>query len=211
MIIKEVRFPTDIAYGSRGGPGYSTTVATTASGHESTVINWSKSRHRYEASYGMRTQAQLEAVIALFNAVRGRAYGFRFKDWADYKSCADAATVSPTDQSIGTGDGSTATFQLTKTYNYGGETYTRTINKPVSGTVRVAVAGTEKTLTTHFTVNTTTGEITFTAGNIPTSGQAITAGFEFDVPVRFDSDDLGISLDDWKLGAVDIPLVEVRI
>lgn len=211
MIIKEVRFPTDIAYGSRGGPGYSTTVTTTASGYESTVLNWSKTRHRYEAAYGARTQTQLEAVLALFHAVRGRAYGFRFKDWADYKSCADSATPSPTDQAIGTGDGTTATFQLAKTYTYGGESYTRQITKPVTGTVRVAVNGTEKTLTTHFTVSTVTGVVTFTAGNIPTSGQAVTAGFQFDVPVRFDTDELDISLDDWKIGAVSIPLVEVRI
>ena len=211
MVIKEIRFPTDIAYGSKGGPGYSTVISQTASGYESAILNWSKSRHRYNVAYGERTQAQLEAVLAFFHAVRGRGYGFRFKDWADYKSCADSATPTATDQAIGTGNGATATFQLYKLYSYGGETYSRPITKPVSGTVKVAVAGVAKTITTHFTVSTVTGIVTFTAGNIPTTGQAITAGYEFDVPARFDSDILSVSLDDWKLGAVDLDIVEVRV
>ena len=191
MAFLDVRFPTDIAYGSRGGPGYSTTVNQTWSGYESRQINWSLVRHRY-------------------NAARGMGHAFRFKDWADFKSCAKEATPAPTDQAIGTGDGTTDTFQLVKVYDYGGQTYTRTITKPVSGTVRVAVDGSEKTLTTHFTVNLLTGIVTFTPGNIPTAGQAVTAGYEFDVPVRFDVDTLDVSLDDWLMGAADAPLVEVR-
>jgi uncharacterized protein (TIGR02217 family) len=210
MAFLDVRFPTDIAYGSRGGPGYSTTVNQTWSGYESRQINWSLVRHRYNAAYGTRTQAQLEALLALFHAARGMGHAFRFKDWADFKSCAKEDTPAPTDQAIGTGDGATDTFQLVKVYDYGGQTYTRTITKPVSGTVRVAVDGSEKTLTTHFTVNLLTGIVTFTPGNIPTAGQAVTAGYEFDVPVRFDIDTLDVSLDDWLMGAADAPLVEVR-
>ena len=210
MAFLDVRFPIDIAYGSRGGPEYSTTVTQTWSGYESRQINWSLVRHRYNAAYGTRTQVQLEALLALFHAARGRGHSFRFKDWADFKSCAKEATPAPTDQVIGAGDGSDATFQLTKTYSYGGQTYTRTITKPVSGTVRVSVAGVEKTIATQFNVNYLTGVVTFTAGNIPTLGQAVTAGFEFDVPVRFDIDALDISLDHFLMGATDAPLIEVR-
>lgn len=284
MIVKEIRFPTDIAYGSSGGAGYSTGISETLSGHEQAVLNWSKGRHRYDVSYGMRTQEQLEAVIALFHNVRGRGYGFRFKDWADYKSCADAATPTALDQSIGTGDGTDLTFQLQKTYVYGAESYARTITKPVSGTTLVSIQNVtdprwsvstvtgivtfsaDVTKTINAITQATQGKITFTASHtlivgetfqvssvsgmtqintkrvkvvaidsatqvttdhntttysaytsggtihtIPQTGEAVKAGYEFDVPVRFDVDSLNISLDDWKLGGVSLPLAEVRV
>lgn len=211
MVIKEIRFPVDLSYGSTGGPGYSTDISETKSGYETAILEWSQARHRYQASFGPRTQVQLEQVLALFHAVRGRGYGFRFKDWADFKSGPKESDPTAADQLLGTGDGATSTFQLYKTYSYSGETYVRIITKPVLGTVRVAVAGVEKTITTQFTVSTVTGIVTFTGGNIPTVGQSVTAGYEFDVPVRFETDLAQISLDAWMLGAVDLELVEVRV
>lgn len=211
MIVKEIRFPDDVSYGSSGGPTYSTLVPQTGSGYEDTVSNWSAPRHRYDVGYGIRTFDMIEKVIAFFHVVRARAFGFRFKDWADFKSCAVSATTSATDQSLGTGDGVIATFQLWKTYTYSGESYARKITKPVAGTVKVAVNGVQKTITTHFTVSTVTGVVTFTSGNIPTIGQAVTAGYEFDVPVRFENDSLNVSLDNLKVGGADVSLIEVRV
>lgn len=204
-------FPDDIGYGSRGGPGYSTTIEINSAGIESRNQNWSYPRHEWDVAYGINTQAKLENLISFFHVAAGRANTFLFKDWLDYKSTAlMSSTVGPTDQTLGTGDGSDATWQLLKTYSQSGYTRTRYIYKPVAGTVRVAVAGVEKELTTHFTVSTTTGIVTFTGGNIPTVGQAITAGFEFYVPVRFDTDVISVSLEEYNTARASVPLVEIK-
>ena len=284
MVIKEIRFPVDLSYGSTGGPGYSTAISATKSGYETSIIEWSQARHKYQATYGPRTQAQLEQVLALFHAVRGRGYGFRFKDWSDFRSSAKEIDPSATDQVIGTGDGVALTFQLVKIYNYSGETYARTIKKPVAGTTLVSI---QNVTDPRWTVSTVTGivtfsaditktinaitqaaqaKITFTAAHglsvghtfnvsgvsgmtqingqrvtvaaidsstqvtvnvnstaysaytsggtihtIPQAGETVRAGFEFDVPVRFDTDVAEISLDSWLLGAVNLDLVEVRL
>lgn len=212
MSFHEIRFPTAISFHSSGGPERKTEIVTLGSGFEERNAVWANSRRRYDVGYGVKTLDDLHAVIGFFEARMARLYGFRLKDFSDFKSCAPGASVSPTDQAIGTGDGSEAQFQLVKTYISGSASWVRTINKPVSGTVRVAVAGVEKTITTHFTVDTATGIITFTAGNIPTVGQAITAGFEFDTPVRFDTDSLVINLANFQAGEIpSIPLAEILL
>lgn len=211
MAFHEVQFPPNISYGSSGGPERKTEVAVLGSGDEERNAVWADSRRSFNAASGIKTLDDVHTIIAFFEARNARLYGFRWKDWADYKSCTPKALPQPTDHNIGTGNGSTATFQLVKKYSSGGTTWTRTIKKPVAGTVRVAVAGTEKTLGTHFNVDTTTGIVTFTGGNIPTSGQAVTAGFEFDVPVRFDTDKLSINLSAFEAGEIqDIPITEVK-
>jgi uncharacterized protein (TIGR02217 family) len=147
-------------------------------------------------------------VIAFFEERRGRLHGFRWKDHADWKSCAPAGLPGPLDQRIGTGDGVTATFQLVKSYGSGLRDYVRSIMKPVAGSVRVAVAGTE---TAYFTVDTTTGIVTFAPGHIPPLGAAVKAGFAFDVPVRFDTDQLVINLAAFAAGQIpEIALVEIK-
>ncbi|MFZ1991857.1 MAG: DUF2460 domain-containing protein, partial [Alphaproteobacteria bacterium] len=193
MSFHEVLFPQRLAFGSVGGPERRTDIVTLASGYEERNTPWAQSRRRYNAGYALATLDDIHALIAFFEARQGRLYGFRFRDALDSKSCAPSATPSPADQAIGTGDGVTATFQLTKTYVSGGQSYARAIAKPVAGSVRVAVGGVEKTLGTDFTFDTTTGAVTFLSGHIPSSG-AITAGFTFDVPVRFDTDRLEINL-----------------
>lgn len=210
MAFHEIRFPTAIAFGSRGGPERRTEIVTLGSGFEERNSPWAHSRRRYDAGYGVRTLDDLHAVIAFFEARHGRLHGFRWKDHADFKSCAPLQSATPLDQTIGTGDGAETGFQLRKTYVSGAQSYVRDIKKPVAGTVRVAVAGVEKTEGADFTVDTATGIVTFTAA--PANGASVTAGFEFDVPVRFDTDRLGIDLAAFDAGEIpDIPVVEIRI
>ena len=208
--IETPRFPDDISYGSRGGPGFATTVVPTDSGSESRNQRWSYPRHEYDVAFGINTLARLEALLIYFHLVAGRAIGFRYKDWMDFKSCLRASTPAATDCALGTGDGVTAAFQIVKVYTGGAYSRTRKITKPINGTLLVAVAGAAKTEGTHYNASYTTGIITFTAGNIPTEGQAVTAGFEFDVPVRFDTDRLSINIDDYNAGAVQVPLIELK-
>ena len=181
------------------------------SGREERNARWAHSRRRYDAGYGVKTFDALSQVVAFFEERRGRLYGFRWRDRLDHSSAAPDAVVSATDQVIGAGDGATAAFQLVKTYGSLYSPYQRPVLKPVPGSVRVAVAETEVDEGTAFTVDTTTGMLTFLAGHIPASGAAVTAGFLFDVPVRFDTDYLEVDLSAFAAGAIPkIPLVEIR-
>ena len=206
----EIRFPSAIALRAMGGPERRTDVVTTASGREERNARWANSRRRYEAGYGVKTLDDIHAVVSFFEERRGRLHGFRFKDHADFKSCAPQGTVSAVDQTIGMGDGETDAFQLVKRYGTGLHDHLRVIAKPVQGSVRVAVNGAEKAAGTHFTVDHATGIVTFLAGHVPAEGETVTAGFEFDVPVRFDSDRLAINLSGFAAGDIpDIALVEI--
>jgi uncharacterized protein (TIGR02217 family) len=206
----EVRFPLDLSLGSRGGPQRRTEIVTLASGREHRNARLMHSRRRYDAGLGVRTLDALHAVLAFFEERRGRLYGFRFRDRVDWKSCSPSLAPGPVNQRIGTGDGSTATFQLVKTYGAAHAPYDRPIAKPVAATVRIAVNGVELAAGTAFTCDPATGSVTFAATAIPAVGAAITAGFEFDVPVRFDTDDLEIDLSAFTAGDVPkIPLIEI--
>jgi uncharacterized protein (TIGR02217 family) len=208
MNFHEIRFPTAIAFHSTGGPERKTEIVALGSGYEERNAVWANSRRRYDIGSGVKTLDDLSSAIAFFEARLGRLYGFRFKDFADSKSCAPGASVSPADQAIGTGDGTTVAFQLTKTYPSGPASWVRKIAKPVDGTVRVAVAGVEQT--TGIIIDTTTGLITFASA--PANGAAITAGYEFDCAVRFDTDSLSINLASFAAGEIpSIPIVEVLL
>jgi uncharacterized protein (TIGR02217 family) len=207
----EVLFPLDIALKSAGGPQRRTDVVVLGSGAEERNARWANSRRRYDAGYGVKTFDALSDVISFFEERRGRLYGFRWRDRLDHSSAAPDAAVAATDQAIGTGDGTTATFALSKTYGAAYSPYQRPIAKPVSGSVRVAVAGTEVVEGTAFTVDVPTGLVTFLSGHIPASGAAVTAGFLFDVPVRFDTDYLEVDLSAFAAGSIPkIPLVEIK-
>ena len=207
MAFHEVRFPDDISRGARGGPERRTQIVELASGDEERNASWANSRRRYDVAYGIRRADDLAAVVAFFEGRNGRLHGFRFKDWGDHKSCLPSGTPSPTDQAIGTGDGATTAFQLMKRYASGSQTWLRTITKPVAVTVRVAFDGAEQL--GGWTVDTTTGVLTFDTA--PAEGVAVTAGFAFDVPVRFDTDVLDVTLDLERLGSItSIPLLEIR-
>ena len=270
MAFDEVQFPTQISYGSRGGPGFNTDVVMVDSGHETRNANWASTRYAFDVSYGIKDIADLRAVQAFFLARRGKAYGFRYKDWVDYQ-----ATQEPLGQT------GAQTVQLIKTYTSGPRSYVRTIVKPVAG-ITMRRGGVSFSA---FTLDTTTGIVTLT----PDSSKTITAitqaangvvtatahGFstgdeiwidgvvgmtqvnnlyftitvvdpnsfqlnvntsaytayssggsarkfvqagetldwtgEFDIPVRFDTDKLPVSIDDFSIGAADgIPLIETR-
>ena len=139
MAFHEIRFPDNISRGARGGPERRTQVVELASGDEERNASWANSRRRYDVAYGIRRADDLAAVVAFFEARNGRLYGFRYKDWADYKSSLPSLAISPTDQQIGTGNGSLKTFQLTKRYTSGAQSWTRTIAKPVAGTIMIAL------------------------------------------------------------------------
>lgn len=208
MTFHEIRFPTAIAFHSTGGPERKTEIVALGSGFEERNGVWANSRRRYDVGSGVKTLDDLHAVVAFFEARMGRLYAFRFKDFADFKSCAPGAGIAPANQAIATGDGSTRIFQLVKTYVSGPSSWTRTIKKPVSGTVRVALTGVEQT--SGWSVDATTGLVTFASA--PANGAAITAGFEFDVPVRFDTDALAVNLANFQAGEVpSLPLVEVLL
>jgi uncharacterized protein (TIGR02217 family) len=207
MAFHEVRFPDNISRGARGGPERRTQVVELASGDEERNASWADSRRRYDVAYGIRRADDLAAVVAFFEARNGRLHGFRYKDWADYKSALPSQAITATDQQIGTGTGSLQTFQLAKRYTSGAQTWVRTIAKPVAGTVRVALGIVEQM--SGWTADMTTGLITFTTA--PANGVIVRAGFEFDVPVRFDSDTLDVTLDFERLGSITaIPLLEIR-
>jgi uncharacterized protein (TIGR02217 family) len=182
------------------------------SGAEERNARWANSRRSYNAGYGVKSLDDLHAIIAFFEERRGRLHGFRWRDAADCKSCPPEAAPTALDQPIGTGDGASAAFQLAKRYGSAFNPWTREITKPVAGSVLIAVAGITQTAGTAYTIDTTTGLVTFLAGHIPALGAAITAGFEFDVPVRFDADKLEISIQGVRHGAIpSIPIVEIRV
>ena len=209
MAFDEVRFPVAISRGGSGGPERRTEIVTTASGREERNTRWADSQRRYNAGFGVKSLNDIHGVVAFFEERRGRLHAFRWKDHVDFKSCAPQDSVAATDQVIGMGDGATATFQLVKRYGSGLRDHVRVITKPVSGTVVVAVNGTP---TANFIVHATTGLVTFLVGSIPVPAAQVTAGFAFDVPVRFDTDQLSINLQNFAAGDIpEIPVVEVRL
>lgn len=210
MSFHDVRFPAAISFGSSGGVERRTEIVTLANGHEERNTPWEQSRRRYDAGLGTRTLDDLDVVVAFFEARRGRLYGFRWKDWLDHKSCAPSAVPGPLDQYLGAGDGGRTTFPLLKHYVSGSAGFARPITKPVAGTVSVAVGGTALLSGTDFTVDSTTGELTLATA--PASDEPVTAGFEFDVPVRFDTDVIEVNLAAFEAGEVpSVPVIEVRV
>jgi uncharacterized protein (TIGR02217 family) len=206
----EILFPLDIALRSAGGPERRTEIVSFGSGREQRNARWAQSRRRYDAGYGVKTLPALQSVVAFFEERRGQLYGFRWRDRLDHSSAAPGASPSPLDQGIGVGDGARTIFQLAKTYGAGVAPYQRPIEKPVAGSVRVAVGGVEQS-GAAFTCDAATGVVAFNDGHIPPSGAAVTAGFLFDVPVRFDTDYLEVDLSAFTAGAIPkIPLVEIR-
>lgn len=205
----EIRFPDSISKGSSGGPRRRTDIVTLRSGYEERNAVWADSRREYDAGLGIRDIDDMHEVLEFFEARLGRLYGFRWKDWADYKSCAPRQTPARNDQTLGTGNGTNTAFQLVKAYTSGPTTWTRTINKPVNGTVLVEVNG-SLVSGANYSVNYETGVITFNSA--PANGHVVKAGFEFDVPVRFANDHIDVSVEQFNAGSVpQINVIEVRV
>lgn len=210
MSFHDVRFPAHLSFGALGGPERLTDITTLTNGFEERSTPWAHSRRRYDAGLALQSLDDLQAVIAFFEARQGQLFAFRWKDWADYKSGLASAPSAFEDQLVAVGDGETRTFPLQKHYRSGTQSYTRPITKPVFGSVLMGVGGIEQTEGTHYSVDITTGEVTFTEP--PSGGAEITAGFEFDVPVRFELDRIHVSIASFEAGNVpDVPVVEVRL
>lgn len=210
MSFHEVRFPASLSFGSMGGPERRTEIVTLANGFEERNAPWAHSRRHYDAGLGMRSLDDVDTMVAFFEARQGQLYGFRWKDWSDFKSCLPSKDVEYTDQNIAIGDGETTVFQLSKTYASGEQSYVRPISKPVLGTVKVGLEGDAQQEAQHFDVNIETGEVSFV--DPPDQGVVITAGFEFDVPVRFDTDRIQTAVSTFQSGQVpSVPVVEVRV
>lgn len=210
MNFHEVQFPASLSFGALGGPQRRVDVVALANGYEERNTPWAHSRRVYDAGLGLRSLDDIEQVIAFYEARYGQMYGFRWKDWSDYKSSKPSAAISRQDQQIATGDGVQTQFQIIKTYRSGGHVYARPITKPVKGSVQVAVEQDDKRDTIDYTVDDTTGVITFF--NPPDPDTRVFAGYEFDVPVRFDSDSLLTNIASFNAGQVpDIPVREVWV
>jgi uncharacterized protein (TIGR02217 family) len=205
----EVRFPLRLALGASGGPMRRTDIVNLSNGREQRNQRWRDSRRRYDAGTGVKSSSDLYAVLEFFEARSGQLHGFRFRDPLDWKSCPPYRAVSSVDQLLGTGDGTTASFPLVKTYGDSGGSWVRGITKPVAGSVVVSIDG-ESVEPSGYGVDPTSGVVTFASSHIPAVGASIRAGFEFDVPVRFDTDRIEVDLAHFEAGRIpSIPLTEI--
>lgn len=211
-------FPVDISYGSTSNPAYNTDVVTVISGEETRNQNWVQSRNTYNVAFGIRDQIYLNTLIEFFHTAKGKLEPFLYKDWADYTSLNKNSLInddiSEIDQPLGEGDDVTVTFQLIKRYAYG--IYTdREINKPVLGTVKIAIDGVLQTESINYVIDYNTGIVTFSTPPLLDTGAGnpavLTSGYEYWVPCRFDTDTLSVNLEMYQHGSTDVPLVEVRV
>lgn len=210
MAFHDIRFPANLSFGAAGGPERRTEIVTLANGFEERNTPWEHSLRRYDAGMGLRSPDDLERLLAFFEARRGQLHGFRWKDWADHRSALPSERLTHFDQRLGMGDGLRTEFSLVKVYRSGEAEYLRPIVKPVAGTVIVAVGGDPKVEGQEFTVDPAVGLVRFALP--PDIGAEVTAGFEFDVPVRFDTDRIQISMASFRAGEVPaVPVVEVRL
>ncbi len=198
MAFHDVRFPEVIEAGMQGGPAFLTTIVESTGGQEKRNGAWSLPRYKWRFGTGLRDQAGLDVLLAFFMARMGRLHSFRFKDWLDYTAAGD---------NIGTGNGVALTFQLRRVYTSGGVSLYRKITRPVSGTVKIYVDGVEQL--SGVSVNTSTGLVTFSVAPLDT--KPITWTGQFDVPVRFDSDELPLTLEAVDVGELSqMEIIEVR-
>ncbi len=208
MAFHEQRFPLRLSLTSSGGPGRQTDIVSLSNGREARNRRWRFSRRRYDVGSALRSVADLYAVLEFFEARGGQLHGFRFRDPVDFSSARPGEAVTALDQFLGMGDGETAAFPLVKAYGDGAAVERRPVLKPVAGSLRIAVDGVERE--DGFVLDAATGIVTFAAGHVPDDGAEIRAGFEYDVPVRFDTDRIEINLDAFRAGRIpSIPLIEV--
>ena len=201
----DVLFPIVLGKEARITPSFSTAIVTTASGHEQRNANWASARLSYDVGTGLRSDADLRTLLSFYRARHGPAKAFRFRDPLDHSSSVTGAVPMATNQFLGSGDGLNTAFPLIKRYGTGAEAERRFITRPVAGSVLVAVDG--ATRATGWVLD--AGVVRFTTA--PALGTSITAGFLFDVPVRFAEDSLDIDASTFAAGlAPSVPLLEVR-
>ena len=196
MSFLEMRFPELISFNSSSIVQFDTSVVVTKNGLEQRNINWNYAKMRFNIVNGIKTKSELDDILRFFRNVKGRAFGFRFKDWSDYNAKK---------QIIGYGDGIKKEFQLIKSYIVNNNFYTRKINKPVFSTVKIYLDNVESD---NFSIDFTSGLLSFDY-SIPMNVK-VEADFEFDVPVRFESDVIEVSMETVNTGFVkDISLIEI--
>ncbi len=220
-----IRFVDKIEFGVTGGPGWSTTILVTASGFEQRNQNWENARRRYRATFRQLPSDPFndyEELLDFWMARRGRLRGFRFRDWTDYITTAETC-VQFNDNTQAVGDGIETEFQTARLYDDGVNPFRRIIKKPIietgpqsdpddadaqvfldtgGGPVLQARPG-------DYSFDDSTGKITFTVA--PAVGDVVTWTGRFDVPVRFDSDDLPTNLESYDNFEVPVDIVEIRV
>ena len=205
----DVLFPLSVAFGSTVTRERRVEVLQFASGREQRNLRFAHSRRTYDAGNGVRSIADVRAVMDFFEARRGPLASFRFRDPVDNASSFLGGAVTPLDQVIGTGDGTANRFKLTKSYGTGVDVYLRPVRRPVAGTMRVAVNGVEVP-PPDFSFDSATGDVVFAPDKTPGAGAAVTAGFQFHVEVRFASDSMSVNVNAFEAGELpSIPLIEV--
>ncbi len=201
----DVSFPLAMGREAVVSPGFSTAIVTTASGHEQRNADWASGRMKFDVGPGVRSEADVAALIAFFRARRGAAKAFRFRDPTDFSSAGMTGTPGALDQVLGTGDGARTGFALVKIYGVGADAEVRPVTRPVAASLLVSVGGVATS--TGWTL--AGGSVVFTTA--PVAGAVVRAGFLFDVPVRFAADAMDVSVGAWRAGdVVSVGLVEVR-
>ncbi len=207
----DVRFPLSISFGATGGPERSVEIVTLSSGREKRNLRQAHALRRYDAGTGLRAMSEIEEILNFYEARRGPLHAFRFRDPFDWKSCGQGTAINSLDQHIGVGNGTQAIFPLIKTYGTLAYAYQRPLACVIAASLRVSVDGLE-VLPSVYQLTAPGNAITFLPGSIPSTGKLIKAGFEFDVPVRFETSSLTLSLANFRAGQVQaIPLKEVLI
>lgn len=199
------RFDDNIAFGAVVGPTYLTVINQVYSGRDNGIVAWTQSRIRFDVGRRAMNKADTETLVAFFRAVKGRGYRFRIKDWTDF--------TATTANGVLTATATAGVYQLGKRYVAGTLSETRTIQKPVVGTVVAYKNGVA--LTSGYSLDTTTGLLTITP--TPLNTDVLAWAGQFDVPARFDTDEMKMQVMD-RNGArgdllVDwgsIPIIEVR-
>ncbi len=208
MAFNETRLPDDVEKGASGGPGFKTSVTVRSSGKEQRNSEWSTTRGEWDIGYGILTKEDFAVVLAVFYAQRGRLDGFRFKDWSDFELA---------DQQIALGDDTTTVFQIFKRYTFGAVNFDRDLTRIITGTIVVRLDGVLQTDPGDYTIDLDTGLITMvvapasTGGTGPSSEEVLSVECDFEVPVRFDTDTFGITLEVFNAGAIpNLPIVELK-
>lgn len=202
--------PNCYSSGSDGIPSFMVDISRGPTGYEQRIARRGFSLRKFNLAYSLRGIDDIYDILQHFEVCEGPLNTFPLLDRLDWKSCGPSDTPLSSDVLLGTGTGALTTFQLRKSYTRGSTTVYRTILLPISGSVLVEVNGTLKTETTHYTVNYTTGIITFTGGNTPPNGQLVKAGFKFKCKVRYDSNDLSFTYEGYKVQSIStVPVIEV--
>lgn len=205
MFLEDPPFPGCPSFGYTSNPRYSTTISEAANGRERRNRNWSRPLYDFNVTVGPRYEEEIQQLLEFWHAMGGQECGFRFKDYADFKSCRVGGTATAIDQPTVELDDSPEARYLVKAYAFGSRVQTRLILKPVSGTIKVADNGVQKTEGVHWTLDYSTGRVDL---NFSPVG-LVTWGGEFDTPVRFNSE-FPIELVDKKIESVTFLLRELR-